>query len=266
MFKSISRNLVHLLLLIVFFAGAGSALAQFDTLSDADREYLFGKTTDDIEVEEEEEEADEEPGPTVERPAVETCPDMPESIVVIGYVASTQCQQVSMAGIGRMDLINLGIANTVDIWGNVPSSVDICFQQSGYLVFLDAAYAPRMLKPLLSFERDDMTCGRIDRAGTVILLHNPYPFETPLVPASAPESDPGANPAAATESSPSCHIKLTEALFLREAPGGRIIGIVWLNSEVPVYETDGNWYKIAFEGQTGYISRDYSRILRGDCR
>ncbi len=259
MFKSISRNLVQLLLLIVFFVGAGSALAQFDTLSDADREYLFGKTTDDdIEEEEEEEEADEEPAAIIKRPAPETCPDMPQSIVVIGYVANTQCQQVSMAGIGRMDLINLGIANTVDIWGIVPGSVDICFQQSGYLVFLDAAYAPRMLQPLLSFERDDMTCGRIDRAGTVILLHNPYPFETPLVPASAP--------AAATESSPSCHIKLTEALFLREAPAGRIISIVWLNSEAPVYETDGDWYKIAFEGQTGYISRDYSRILRGDCR
>ncbi len=265
MFKSTSGNLVHLLLLIVFFVGTGSALAQFDTLSDADREYLFGKTTDDdieVEEEDEEEEADEEPVAIVERPAVETCPDMPESIVVIGYVASTQCQQVSMAGIGRIDLINLGIADAVDIWGIVPGSVDVCFQQSGYMVFLDAAYAPRMLKPLLSFERDGMTCGRIDRAGTVILLHNPYPFETPLVPASAPESEAEA----AQEAVSSCVVKLAEALFLREAPGGRIIGIVWLNSEVPVYETAGNWYKIAFEGQTGYISRDYSRTLRGDCR
>jgi len=271
MFKPIARIVIPLLLLIVFFVAAGGALAQFDVLYEEDREHLNGDTDEEEDVEEEE--ADEEPETIIKRPKAETCPEMPEGIVIIGFVAPTQCQQLTLGGIGRVDLIQLGVADAADIWGVVPGSLDICFQQSGYLVFLDAADSPRTLAPLLSFERDGMTCGRIDRPGTVVLLHNPYPFASPLVPASAPEPEADAEAEAAStsvteavaESAPNCIVKLTEALFLREAPGGRIIGIVWMNSEVPVYETAGDWYKIDFEGQPGYISRDYSKLLSGDC-
>ena len=255
MFKITSRNLVHLLLLVVLFAGAGSALAQFDVRYEEDVDYLDeDSSAEDTEVEEvdDEEEADEEPAANIKRPAVETCSDLPESIVIFGYAAPMQCQQVNMAGIGRMDLINLGIADALDIWGSVPGSVDVCFQQAGYLVFLDAAYAPRLLQPLLSFERDGMTCGRINRAGTVVLLHEPMIFDEPIVPSN---SVPVNN----------CVIKLVETLFLRAAPDDEIIGLVWQNSEVPVYEINGYWYKIEFEGVTGYISRLYHNVLSGGC-
>lgn len=250
MFTPFSRIVALLLLLSVSFSGVGGALAQYDTLSD-NREYLFGDTIDnDVETSEgtEVNDADEQRAAVIEPARVQTCTHLPESIVVIGFGAYTQCQHVPMAGIGRMDLIDLGVGGAADIWHILPSSVDVCFRQPGYLVFLDAAYSPRKLMPLLSFELDGMTCGRIDRAGTIVLLHAPYVFESP----------PG---------SPltGCLIKLTETLFLRAGPAGEIIGLVWTNSEVPAFEINGDWYKIEFEGRTGYVSRYFRHVLNGAC-
>ena len=62
-----------------------------------------------------------------------------------------------------------------------------------------------------------------------------------------------------------CLIKLVETLFLRADPAGEIIGLVWLNSEVPAFEINGFWYKVEFEGKTGYISRYHRKVLRGGC-
>ena len=62
-----------------------------------------------------------------------------------------------------------------------------------------------------------------------------------------------------------CQIKLVETLFLRAEPAGEIIGLVWLNSEVPAFEINGYWYRVEFEGVTGYISRFHRKVLRGGC-
>ena len=67
-----------------------------------------------------------------------------------------------------------------------------------------------------------------------------------------------------------CQIKLVATLYLRAEPAGQIIGLVWLNSEressaMPAYEINGYWYKIEFEGVTGYISRYHREVLYGNC-
>ena len=220
---------------------------------------------------------DEEPetvSSQTDSPPANTCPALPASVVVTGYVEGTQCQIIGTDGIGRMDLIERGFISAVDIWGYVNGGVDVCFSHFGALVFLDAAYVPRMLMDLASFERDGMTCGAIDRVGTVVLLR----AEAPAAPAAAPAPVAAPSPAApaAAPAQPTlptfdavplhnCLIKLVETLFLRAEPAGEIIGLVWLNSEVPAFEINGYWYKIEFEGRTGYISRFYRRVLRGGC-
>ena len=112
-----------------------------------------------------------------------------------------------------------------------------------------------------------MTCGQIDRAGTVVLLSDPMQLDQPIVPADPVPPAPAPPAPAETSSIPldNCLIKLVETLFLRAEPDGEIIGLVWQNSEVPVLEANGDWYKIEFEGKTGYISRSYRKVLRGDC-
>ena len=201
---------------------------------------------------------------SVVRPRVETCPSLPDSIIVLGYEENTQCQVIDEAGIGRLDLIQRGMVAAVDVWNSVPARVEVCFRNSGSLVFLDAAYAPRMVMNLESYERDGMTCGIIDRAGTVILVASAPPANTP---ATQPDAQPEtvSLPTFEVITLSDCQIKLVETLFLRAAPGGEIIDIVWLNSEVPAFEINGYWYKVEFEGQTGYISRYHRKVLWGNC-
>ncbi len=189
-----------------------------------------------------------------------TCPHLPPSrAVVSGYAENTQCQMVGEVVIGKTDLIQHGFIDAVDVWSYVNGGLEVCFRNDGWLVFLDATYLQRMVMELEHYHRDGMTCGRIDRIGTVVLL------------ASAPTTAPLAEPAETTlpifDAIPlsDCLIKLVETLFLRAEPGGEIIGLVWLNSEVSAFEINGYWYKIEFEGTTGYISRFYRRVLRGGC-
>lgn len=196
---------------------------------------------------------------TEARPRIMTCPNLPPRVAVFGYVDGTHCQMVGAAGIGRMDLIKRGFIDAVDVWSYVNGGLEVCFRRAGTLVFLDATYLQRMLVDLQSFTRNGMTCGAIDRIGTVVLLEAAAPPN--------PAAPPADNSLPLFDQIPAndCQIKLTETLFLRATPGGEIIGLVWLYSEVPVFEVHGDWYKTEFEGKTGYISRHYRRVLRGGC-
>jgi hypothetical protein len=193
------------------------------------------------------------------RPPVTTCPNLPSRVAVFGALEGTQCQMVGAAGIGRRDLIERGFLDAVDVWSYVNGGVEVCFRRAGTLVFLDATYLQRRLMDLASFARDGMTCGAIDRIGTVVLLEAAAP------PAAAAPPTENTLPLFDHIPANDCQIKLTETLFLRATPGGEIIGLVWLNSEVPVFDVSGDWYKTEFEGVAGYISRFYSRVLRGGC-
>ena len=186
------------------------------------------------------------------------CIHLPSQVAVTGYANSTQCQMVGEVVIAKTDLLGRGFIDAVDVWSYVPNGVEVCFRNSGWLAFLDADYAPRAVMELESRQRDGMTCGTIDRAGTVVLL------------ASAPQAaapQPAENTVPLFEAVPlhDCQIKLVETLFLRASPGGEIIGLVWINSEVPVFEINGYWYRVEFEGKTGYVSRYFRKVLRGGC-
>ncbi len=192
------------------------------------------------------------------RPTVVTCAYLPPRVAVFGHVRGTQCQMVGEVVIaGLPGLHERGFIDAVDVWSYVNGGIEVCFRSGGWLVFLDAAYAPRMSSELAQFTRDGMTCGAIDRAGTVVLLRD--------APPSAPQPEGDALPTFDSIAQADCQIKLVETLFLRAEPAGEIIGLVWLNSEVPVFEISGDWYRTEFEGQAGYISRFYRRVLRGGC-
>ncbi len=261
MFLQLSRKLMVLCLICAMFFAATSALAEFDEIEDIP-DNNPENTEEPAEEQDEPEEPTEPEKLMTLRPPVQTCPELTDGVSIFGYGFNTQCRRVGGDGVGREDVIVQGFSDAVDIWSVVSSRVELCFHNGGYLVFLDAAYAPRKLMPLLSFERNGMTCGQIDRAGTVVLLSDPMQLDQPIVPPDPVPPDP-----VETSSIPpdNCLIKLVETLFLRAEPDGEIIGLVWQNSEVPVLEANGDWYKIEFEGKTGYISRSYRKVLRGDC-
>ncbi|MCY3573741.1 MAG: SH3 domain-containing protein [Chloroflexi bacterium] len=242
------------LALALLFITSISALAQFDTLSDEDRcflgqtEFCPGAPEAEEETEEkaENQESAEKETVSVERELRSNCPDLLAGVVVSGYSAQTFCQIVSVAGLGRIDELPDDIIIAVDVWGFVPPGVEVCFLQNGSLAFLDADYSPRELRDMEAYQRDGMTCGTINKHGTVVLFA-----------ASQPSSEDVAVG--------DCQIKVTGSLYLRAEPAGEILDIVWLHSEVPVLATNGKWFKVTFEGQTGYVTRRYHRVLRGNC-
>ena len=208
------------------------------------------------------------PAPVRYTPPPVTCPFLPDHITVTGYPSATQCQTVDEAGIGQMAVINRGVIDAVDIWNFTPSLVEVCIRGDGWLVLLNAAYSPRRVMELAHFHRDGKTCGIIDRAGTVALLtRGPAAAVTPEPAQPQTQIQPEQPTLPTFEPIPlaDCQIKLVETLYLRAEPAGEIIGIVWLNSEVPAFEINGYWYKIEFEGVTGYVSRYYREVLRGGC-
>jgi len=198
-------------------------------------------------------------------PTMVTCPYLPPSVVVFGYVEGTQCQTVGPAGVGNLEVIQRDFIDAVDIWSYVNGGIDVCFRSAGSLVFLNAAYAPRMVVELDAFERNGMICGKIDGPGTVVLVRSGAPVAPPDPP--APATQPATNTLPTFDAIPlnGCLIKLVETLFLRAEPAGEIIGLVWQYSEVPAFEINGYWYKIEFEGQTGFVSRYHRKVLRGGC-
>ena len=255
---SIATLLVYWLCLLAAAPAAQAQLtlceqlgADWDVLFEEDRRWFEDNCASEQEDEEEPEEY---------RPPDVTCPHLPSRVAVFGYVENTQCQMVDAAGIGRLDLIQRGFIDAVDVWSYVNGGLEVCFRNEGWLVFLDAAYAPRMVIELERYHRDGMTCGMIDSAGTVALVSSAAPSTSPTTDAA-----PAALPAFDVIPLSGCQIKLVETLFLRAEPGGEIIGLVWLNSEVSAFEINGYWYKVEFEGQTGYISRYYRRVLNGGC-
>ncbi len=196
------------------------------------------------------------------RPPDVTCPHLPSRVLVIGYAVNTQCQTVGEVVIGKYaDLTQRGFIDAVDIWEYVNGGLEVCFRDHGHgwTVFLDAEFSPRKVMELEHSHKNGWTCAQIDRAGTVVLLAKG--------PAPSTKREPAENALPIYDVIPlsDCLIKLVETLFLRTAPGGEIFDLVWLNSEVQVFEISGPWYKIEFEGNTGYISRYYRKVLRGGC-
>ncbi len=225
--------------------------ADYDVLYESDRLWFEENCRNEQE--------DDDEAALEYRPPDVTCPHLPDRVVVTGYVINTQCQMVGEVVIAwQPHLHERGFIDAVDVWSVMPAGgVEVCFHYHGWLVFLDAAYAPRMVTELAHFHRDGMTCGVINRAGTVVLLRQ----------APAPVTQPAEDNLPLFDAVPlsGCLIKLVETLFLRAEPGGEIIGLVWLNSEVSVSEINGYWYKVEFEGVTGYISRYHRKVLRGGC-
>lgn len=191
------------------------------------------------------------------RPPVDTCSNLPSGIAVRGYHPfSTQCQRVSAAGVGNGDLIARGILDAVDVWASVSAEIQVCFHQQGRLYFLDAATSPRAVSDLAAEAIEGMTCGWINRAGTVA-----------LVPGSGLEAQA---PAAQPEETPAMYVPPGEAPYICQLVAGDILNlrgggdidseilaeIPYLTLLVPLNRSK-NWFLVSFEGRMGWVNRDY---------
>lgn len=195
------------------------------------------------------------------RPPADTCAHLPAEISVKGFQPfSTQCRRVGAASVGNASLMAQGILDAVDIWGNVGGEVQVCFQRQGRLYFLDASTSPRLVSDLPAERFNGMTCGRINRAGTVAIL-----------PGGAPASEPASEPAVVaseSESAPeqtgptsttSCQLVTSGYLSLRAGPSvhyARILSMPRGRRLVARARID-NWFMVNYQGQLGWAHGQY---------
>ena len=195
-------------------------------------------------------------------PPARTCDALPNSDAAVtalyGLQSGVQCRQVDAAGVGIQSVIDAGIIDAVDVWGYVGQGVDICFPQLGRITFLDAATAPRTVTPVETYRVGDMTCARLNRAGTVVL--QPGEITTTTITTTTgsaiAESQPAPAPAPVTDG---CPITTTGHLKHRSAPSldAEIIGYVPRGSTLGVISRNTYWFQVSYQSQTGWIGGAY---------
>ena len=196
-------------------------------------------------------------------PPVDTCSHLPADIVVSGFRAfETQCRQVDSAGVGNAGLIAQGVLRAVDIWGNANAEIQVCFRQQGRLKFLDAATAPRAVSDLVAENIAGMTCGWINRAGTVALLQGSQAV-TEIV---AETSDSPPPPAPTGPSSTTiCELVTSGRLSLRAGPSVYYARLLSMPSGARLVARAriDNWFMVNYEGQLGWASGEYLAVSPG---
>ena len=170
-----------------------------------------------------------------------------------GLCSGIQFQRVGESGVGIQPVIDMGFVDAVDVWGWVSQGAEVCFQQSGGIVFLDAATSPRTVTTVTAYTRAGMTCAAIDRAGTVVLVSS--------LPAPPPLSEAMTESTALT----GCMVTTTAHLNFRGSPGGQIIGLpVPEGSTLTANARTVNWFQVDNHGTNGWISAGYV-TTEGSC-
>ncbi|MDE2951435.1 MAG: fibronectin type III domain-containing protein, partial [Chloroflexota bacterium] len=203
------------------------------------------------------EDDDDKAPPPTPIPIHDSLNHLPPGIQVSNWVDGAQGKRIDHVGVGRADLTEQGILDAVDVYGYVTPGVEVCFDQPGRIVFLDAAYAPRRLANLPAYSRDGMTCAAIDRGGAVVLLQSDNP--PALQPSQPEQSQPQSQALGDCEVQPWANLK-----FRQSPPDGLVLGVTGARDWLPASEQRQGYFKVRLWGREGWISGDYV-YLRGDC-
>ena len=185
------------------------------------------------------------------KPLAVTCPHLPPDITVSGYGQFTQCKQVGAAGVALPALIQQGVLEAVDVFGAIPADMQVCFHMHGQLKFLDAATSPRAASNLAPSGVNGMTCTRIDRPGTVILMQDGEPQAELSPTEETPFSD-----SVETATVQSCGVATTANLSLRAGPSVYFMRLDAMPGGTRLRATarSGDWFMVKYDGQMGWAS------------
>ena len=196
---------------------------------------------------------------------------LPENADVQSDTPWIQFREVTGAAIGVPSVLDRGARSAIDVWGPLGVDAEVCFDDIGSVILLDAAYSPRLETPLFSVLREGQTCVHVDRPGTVVLM----PGEPSLMVHAATATPPVLQATASgndalTPDDPNamvplanCHIGSYYVLNLRATPAGEILAWYY-GDQVRVLGRTPNWFKIEYNGTTGWVTSHYA-IVTGDC-
>ncbi len=153
------------------------------------------------------------------------------------------CKGVDTSGLQLLT----GFLDAVSISGELEEGIQVCFRDSGSLIFLDTMESPPRLTELTSYHLSDMTCGWTDQVGTVVLVASALP-----VTATDGNTNTSAIPL------PNCKVVTTTRVNFRATPAGNQVGaVIPYNTRFTATAKSVGWYNVLNGGQSGWISGDY---------
>ena len=147
--------------------------------------------------------------------------------------------------VGVQSVVDRGILDVVNVWGQASQNYEVCFPQAGAIVFVDAATSPRKVIDLDSYARDGFTCGAMNRAGQFVLVKGSTPSSSndALARAFIDATNDDASSAIDLEN---CNVSSTHNLNLRDDPWGEKITVVPKHTSVPASARTESWYRVRF--------------------
>ena len=187
---------------------------------------------------------------------------------VNGLRSGLQCRRVGAAGVGNQSVMELGLMDAVDVWGNIGGGYELCFPQLGRIMFLDAATSPRSMVDTNYYIQGGYTCASMDRAGTVVLVNAPVASASPPIVAAASTPVPRRPGTIDSLSSaiPLDHCKVTgrTRLRIRHKPWGVQVGVLPENVAVSAIARTPSWYYVKVLDLKGWIAA-WLTTSEGDC-
>lgn len=199
-----------------------------------------------------------------------------QNVTLNGVVGNTYCRLIavdsqyitSAAEIGVPSVINLGVVDAVDVFGQLPagetvvpfvSPVTVCLRGSGDVLFLNAADVGRAAQRLASTVSGAYTCVSVPNSGTVVLVG-----QASNLPASQ-SSD--TRSAAASTALANCRVTTLNApLNLRAEPSlsAKVIAQLPYNLTLTATAYTPGWYQVIYLDGQGWLSAQYLSTA-GDC-
>ena len=176
----------------------------------------------------------------------------------LGLNSGIQFQRFDHYAVGEQSVVDRGILDVVDVWGQAAQNYEVCFPQAGAIVFLDAATSPRSLIEVDSYTRDGYTCGAMNRAGTMVLVKgtSPAPSSNTLAQEFI---DSTTDPVSSAIALDNCSVSSAHNLNLREDPWGAKITVLPKHTSVPATARTESWYRVRFvETEAGADEADTS--------
>ena len=202
-----------------------------------------------------------------------TCESLPASIMVTAPHSGVQCTHLDAVGVGNQAVVNMGVIDAVDVWAYVEQGVEVCFSQSGRIVFLDAATSPRSQAHVESYLSGGKTCAYLQRPGGVVLVQGQTEAEktapTTATTTTTVATQPVTTTTTTTVTQPTvdgCPIRTTGNLRLRATPSlsAETLGYVLRGTNLGYVDRTAFWFKVRHYGVTGWIGWKYVEVI-GAC-
>ena len=180
----------------------------------------------------------------------------------LGLNSGIVFQRFDHYAVGNQEVADMGILDVVDVWGQANQRYEVCFPQSGKVVFLDASTSPRSLVRVEDFQRDGYSCATMTRAGTMVLVKSAGKATSTDLAIAQSFIDSTSDLVDTAIELDNCLVTPQHRLNLREAPWGEILAIAERNQTMTAIARTKSWFRVRFE-RAGENDDDPAEILAG---